>query len=238
MAQTIRSAQPAGATGFLHHKAGHEIPVRVRAVPVHNEHGSIVGAVEIFEDLQQASHLPERGEPHEQLPESLDPVTGTASRAVLELHLRTALGAFREQKVPFGLLLVRVEKLMQFRSGLGTEAAASFLRVVARTLEGALWITDFIGRWSDDHFLVILRGCQQEALQTVKERVRRTIAGEGIEWWGERRSLPVSIGAASVEGEDTVESLLGRVQKSLESASAWLTSSGTAKAAQSTSGSQ
>src|SRR6266581_8487486 len=35
LARAIKTAHLAEAIGFLHHKAGHEIPVRVRAVPVH-----------------------------------------------------------------------------------------------------------------------------------------------------------------------------------------------------------
>jgi diguanylate cyclase len=94
------------------------------------------------------------------------------------------------------------------------------LRVVARTLEGALWRTDFVGRWSDDQFMVILNGCRDEALHSVRERVRRMLASDAIEWWGERRSLPVSIGEATAQPGDSIESLMGRVQKSLDATSA------------------
>jgi diguanylate cyclase len=109
------------------------------------------------------------------------------------------------------------------------------LRVVARSLEGALWRTDFVGRWADDQFLVILNGCREEVLASVRERVRRMLAADGIEWWGERRSLPVSIGHATAQADDTVESLMERVQKSLETASAWRTQA--ASASSETSGS-
>src|SRR5215469_1335073 len=54
LARAMKSAHPAEAIGFMHHKAGHEIPVRLRAVPVRNAHGSIIGAVEIFENQQQS----------------------------------------------------------------------------------------------------------------------------------------------------------------------------------------
>ena len=222
LALAMKTAHPAEGNGFLHHKSGYEVPVRMRAVPVHNEHGSIVGAVETFEDLQQAAN-PDRRDVTGQLPESIDAVTGTAGRATVELHLRRALAAFREVQVPFGVLLVQIEDLPHFRASLGIEAAYSFLRVVARTLEGSLWITDFIGRWRDDQFLVVLSGCREDALHSVWERVRRALVGEGIEWWGERRSLPVSIGRASSCEEDTVEAVLERVQKSLEAVSAWRT---------------
>jgi diguanylate cyclase (GGDEF)-like protein/PAS domain S-box-containing protein len=220
VARAIKTSRAAAATGFLHHKQGHEIPVRIRAVPVRNQHGSIIGAVEVFEDLQQAAS-PDRGEPRRQLPDCVDSMTGVASRAMMQSHLRQGLLTFAEARIPFGLLLLRIEGLQHFRSALGPEAAASLLRVVARTLESALWITDFVGRWSDDQFLAIVSGGREETLCAMRERIRRTLAGEGIEWWGERRSLPVSIGEASTQADDTVESMLERVQKSMADASAW-----------------
>ena len=220
VARAIKTSRSAESTGFLHHKAGHEVPVRIHAVPVHNDHGSIVGAVETFEDLQQAAH-PNRGEPSQQIPDFIDPITGVASRAMMQSHLRQALSTFTELQIPFALFFLRVEGLPHFRASLGQEAAASLLRVVARTLESALWITDFVGRWTEEQFLVILSGCREDALSVVRERIRRTLAGEGIEWWGERRSLPVSIGEASIQPEETLESIVERAQKSLEAASAW-----------------
>ena len=219
-ARAIKTSHPAEATGFVHHKAGHEIPVRIRAVPVHNHHGSVIGAVETFEDLQAAAS-PDRGEPARPLPDCIDPATGVASHAMMRSHLRHSLETFKEAHFPFGVLLLRVEGLSNFRASLGPEAAASLLRVVARTLESALWITDFIGRWGEDQFFALVSGCREEAISAVRERIRRSLAGEAIEWWGERRSLPITIGEATVQAGDTVESLLERAVKSLDASSAW-----------------
>lgn len=91
---------------------------------------------------------------------------------------------------------------------------------MARSLESALWTTDFVGRWNDDEFVVILNGCREEALGTVKERIRRMLANDGIEWWGERRSVPISVGAAAALPDDSIESLIERAQKSVETAPA------------------
>lgn len=215
LARAIKTAQPAQALGFLHHKSGHEIPVQVRAVSVHNEHGSIVGAVETFEE-QPSAASPERSD---SLPGCVDEITAVASHAMMQSHLRETIGTFEDVQVPFALLCFRLEGLEHFRSSFGPEAAASLLRVVARTLAGALWRTDFVGRWSDDQFLIILNGCREDAVRSVRDRLRRMLANDAIEWWGERRSLPVSIGAATVQPGDTVESLLQRVQQSLDAAS-------------------
>jgi diguanylate cyclase (GGDEF)-like protein/PAS domain S-box-containing protein len=227
VARAMKTSQSAEAEGFLHHKAGHEIPVRVRAVPVHNQHGSIVGAVETFEELQPAA---DSNEPRENtaLPGCIDEVTNVASHARMQSHLRETLAAFVAFQVPFGVLGIQLEGLQHFRASLGPEAASSLLRVVARSLEGALWKTDFVGRWADDQFLVILNSCREEALPPVRDRLRRLLSGDGIEWWGERRSLPVSIGHATAWADDTVEALMERVQKSLETASAWRTQAASA----------
>jgi diguanylate cyclase (GGDEF)-like protein/PAS domain S-box-containing protein len=220
IARAIKTSRSTEAEGFLHHKTGYEIPVRVRAVPVHNQHGSIIGAVETFEELQPAATTSGR-EYRATLAACTDDVTSVASHARMRSHLRETLTTFVEFQVPFGVLGIRLEGLQHFRASLGPEAASSILRVVARTLEGALWRTDFVGRWADDQFLVILNGCREEVLPPVRERVRHLLSGDGIEWWGERRSLPVSIGNASARVDDSVESLIERLQKSLETASAW-----------------
>jgi PAS domain S-box-containing protein len=149
LAQAIKTAHRVEANGLLHHKAGYEIPVCTRAVPVYNEHGSIIGAVETFEENKEANH-PERRE-HLSQSES-DPVTAVAGRGTTESHLARAFANFRECQIRFAVLLLRIEQLSHFRARFGTEAASSFLRLVARTLEGALWTAEVIGRWSEDQF--------------------------------------------------------------------------------------
>lgn len=217
LACAMKSAQGTEAVGFMHHKAGHEIPVRLRAVPVRNAHGSIVGAVEIFENQQQA--IPDNREESLNFPGCVDEETGVASHLMMQSHLRETLGTFAEVQVPFGVLCFRLEGIEHFRASFGPAAAKVLLGVAARTLEGSLWKTDFVGRWSDDQFLVILNGCREDGLGSVRERLRHMMANNAIEWWGERRSLPVFIGQAMAQAGDTIESLMARAQKSLDAAS-------------------
>jgi diguanylate cyclase (GGDEF)-like protein/PAS domain S-box-containing protein len=219
VARAIKTSQSAEGIGALRHKTGYEIPVRICAVPVHNLHGSIIGAVETFEELRSAE-IPDDRKDSPQPPGCVDDITGIASHVLMQSHLRETLATFAELQVPFGVLCLRLEGLEHFRASFGPEAASSLLRVVARTLEGALWKTDFVGRWSDDQFLVILDGCQEEALHSVRNRLRRMLANDAIEWWGESRSLAMSVGQATALPGDTVESLMERTQQSLNAASA------------------
>lgn len=219
IARAMKTSHSIETLAFVHHKAGYEVPVRIRAVPVHNQHGSIIGAIETFEEMQSAAN-PDHRDDVPNVPGCIDEVTSLASPALMHSHLRETLATFAELKVPFSVLCLRLEGLPHFRASLGSEAASSLLRVVARSLENALWRSDFIGRWDDDQFLLILNNCPEHALPSVRERIHRMIASDGIEWWGERRTLPISIGQATAQLDDSVESLVARAQKSLKSASA------------------
>ena len=136
--------------------------------------------------------------------------------------MRDALAAFAGRNVAFSVLRFRLEGLERFRAAFGSDAASSLLRVIAHALASDLWRTDIVGRWATDEFLVILNGCNGESLPAVRERLRRMLANDAIEWWGERRSLRVSMGETTAQPGDTIGSILDRAQKSLEHDSQWL----------------
>jgi len=207
----LLNAHASEAEAYLHHKEGHQIPVHVWAVPVRDAHGSIIGVVQSFADQHQA----EDGEHREDSLKNsgcVDEITGIANHVIMQSHLRETLGTFAELRVPFGILCLRLEGLDVFRANFGAEAASCMLRMVAHTLELAVWRTDHVGRWTDDQFLVILNGCSGDAVRSVGDRIGRMLANDGIEWWGEKRSLVVSIGNAVSEPNDTSESMLKRAR--------------------------
>jgi diguanylate cyclase (GGDEF)-like protein/PAS domain S-box-containing protein len=219
LARAMKISQPNEALAFLYHKNGYEIPVWVRSTPVRDVHGSIIGAVATFEEPQSAMNADHREQAGTR-PGCTDEITGVASRVMMQAHLREALATFVELHIPVAVLRLRLEGLDQFRSRYGPDAASCLLRLVARTLESSVWVTDFVGKWNPDEFLVILNGCREQAVQSVRERVRRMLASDGIEWWGERHSLPVSIGQVAAEIGDSLESLMARLEQSLGAASA------------------
>jgi diguanylate cyclase (GGDEF)-like protein/PAS domain S-box-containing protein len=230
-ARTLKTSQPTSAIGFIHHKSGHEIPVRIRAVPVRDQHGCMIGTVETFEEVHPDAREPSDAEPLRT--DEVDQITGIATRTSIQTHLQALLASWTTEDNSPQILLVQVLGLAHFRANLGAEAAFSLLRVMARTLESCLSSCDLLGRWSEEQFVVLVNGCQDESADTLRERLRRILAGQAIEWWGERRSLPVFIGASAPQAGDTVQTLLQRAQTSLDAAMApghrnWpFTSSGT-----------
>jgi len=56
LAATIGDGQRREAEVYLRHKAGHRIPVSVRVAPLRDTEGLVVGAVEIFTDVQVSNY--------------------------------------------------------------------------------------------------------------------------------------------------------------------------------------
>ncbi len=57
------------------------------------------------------------------------------------------------------------------------------LWVLARSLRDSIWPTDYVGRRTEDRFLVILSDCSEDALRAVSERMLKMSTSATIEWW-------------------------------------------------------
>jgi diguanylate cyclase (GGDEF)-like protein/PAS domain S-box-containing protein len=211
VASALHDAKPAEAVTFIHHKSGHRTPVHSWAIPLRDKHGSIIGIIQTFEG-EFAVTGPDPNDKSMKDRGCLDDTTGLPNQALMRSHLRETLGTFAELQMPFGIVCVEAHALDQFRARYGQEAARSMLQVLARTLRNTVWITDFVGRWSEDRFLVILSGCNEEALETVTGRIRRTMAGASINWWGEELYVEVSIERTAAVAGDSLESILQRAE--------------------------
>jgi GGDEF domain-containing protein len=154
---------------------------------------------------------------------------------MMESHLRETLGTFAELQIPFGVVCLEAHELSQFRARYGQEAASSMLLVLARTLRNTVWPTDFVGRWSEGRFLVILVGCGDAAMQTISDRMLKLMASATIDWWGKELSVAVSMGSTGALAGDSVESLVERVHLALSEDQVSLPQSATAATANSSS---
>jgi diguanylate cyclase (GGDEF)-like protein/PAS domain S-box-containing protein len=214
MAASLHDGKPVEAMTFVHHRAGHWTPVHTWAIPLRDEHGLIVGIIQTFES-EFSVYGPNPNDRSMKERGCLDFATELPNQALMQSHLRETLGTFAEFHIPFAVAFLEVQKLDHFRARYGQEAATSMLRVLARTLKNSVWPADFVGRWSDDRLLVILNGCDANALQAVIERIRQMAASATIEWWGEELSAMILVEGSSAAADDTVESLLLRAHNAL-----------------------
>lgn len=200
----------ASAVGvYLRHKRGHAVPMLMHMAPVRNQHGSILAIAASF-DPQNSRSQREHSQRNLLPLAGLGTSTGVANHNFTLFHLREHLASFAEYHIPFGIIRVRADGLDHFRAAYGREASDAIAKVIAQSLSNSFRPSDFVGRWGEDEFLVILTNCGNAGVRSVYERTRKILRSAEIRWWGELLSLPTSLGCTSVEPEYTVELLLQR----------------------------
>jgi len=206
---------------FFQHRSGHRVPVRVRAVPIRDRQGSVIGAAECFDEH---AFLPERTSYQNNLAAHgcLDLSTGAMNHAFTLSHLRENLAFFNEYHLPFGVVTLRVEQLAEFRAAHGREAAGALLHVVAQTVKHVLGAAGFLGRWTDDQFLIIVPNSSPPEVERIAANLQKVGSSSGIQWWGDFLSISATIGMALMVPGDTVESLLDRAHGSVNTSPAGL----------------
>ncbi len=194
---------------YLHHGDGYMKPVAIRAAPMHDELGNVIGAVETFYDdtaladsLRRAADL--------QSESVSDPLTKLGNRRFGEVTLDGWLDQYRRLGCRFGLLFIDIDRFKTVNDRFGHEVGDEALRLVARTLTATSRQDDQVVRWGGEEFLLLLADANAAALSTVAERMRvmvkrtRMLAGRCPV------ALTVSIGGTLTAPGDTAELVVRR----------------------------
>ena len=211
----FRDGKPSIMDVSILHKDGYRVPIVLRTNPIRNSRGAVVGATESFEKNRSASDWTRRQAGFADFG-CLDAVTGVAAQSFMETQLRENLITFAEHNIPFGILLIRVDHLDQFRANRGPGVVSTILRVVAQSVENSLRPTDLLGCWGENQFIAVLLECKEYEVCLVGERVRRMIGRSEIEWWGDKFSVTSPLGGAGCRTGDEVELLIARAEASLK----------------------
>jgi diguanylate cyclase (GGDEF)-like protein len=134
----------------------------------------------------------------------------------METLLRENLTTFAEHNIPFGVLVLAVDRLNENRRNRGPGVVPTILRVVAQTVENCLRPTDLLGCWSDDQFIAVLMECKESEVVKVGERIRKMMGRSEIEWWGDMFSVSCAFGGAGSRLGDSMGALVSRAEESLE----------------------
>jgi diguanylate cyclase (GGDEF)-like protein/PAS domain S-box-containing protein len=210
----FRDGKPSVMDVSILHKDGYRVPIVLRTIPIRNSRGAVVGAAESFEKNRSASEWSRRQSVYADLG-CLDAMTGVAAKSFMETQLREHLMTFAEHNLPFGILLIQVDHMDQYRATRGPGVAHSILRIVAQSVENCVRPTDVVGCWDENQFIAILQQCKESEVALVGERVRRMICQSEIEWWGDKFSVTSPVGGAGCRPGDSVELLIARAAASV-----------------------
>ena len=215
LADAMTTGESKSIEVYLHHKEGHRVPVSVRACPVTDHYGRIIGCVETFRDnsihqadLERIRELEDAA--------FVDALTGLANRRHLEDSLRARFAEYKRLDRPFGVLMLDIDHFKRFNDEHGHDVGDQVLRIVACTIGQNCRPYDTVGRWGGEEFLVISGSTGGDFVCQQAERLRALVATSSLRTPHEKNlSVTVSVGATTVQADDTVEMLLKRTDQLL-----------------------
>lgn len=209
LVQTLLDGAPRKGVIYLRHKEGHRVPVQVHVRPIRDPGGSIVGAVETFEDISERIRLEERVAQLEKM-STLDPLTGVPNRRYLDAKLTNRLTEMNRYGWPFGVMMIDIDHFKKVNDEYGHGVGDEILKMVAMTLAKNLRPFDSVGRWGGEEFLAIVTNVDHDHLAMLGERLRHLVQQSTKRMKGSEVSVTISVGITNAVPDDTQESLIRR----------------------------
>ncbi|HEU0294020.1 MAG TPA: GGDEF domain-containing protein [Anaerolineales bacterium] len=209
LASTMADGMPREAEVYLHHSQGYRLPVTVRASPIFDNEGKIIGAVEAFSNN---SKLADSRRQIYKLRKAalLDPLTEVANRRFLNIRLHTMLKEYQESNLPFGVMMCDIDGFKSVNDTLGHAVGDRVLGMVARTFQAVLRYTDMVGRWGGDEMVCVFPEVNQAGLLALSEKLRHMVATARLDLENTSVSVKISCGCTMVNEKDSVESIIKR----------------------------
>jgi diguanylate cyclase (GGDEF)-like protein/PAS domain S-box-containing protein len=217
LVQRIRDDRVQEIESYAAHKAGHRVPMLVRALPVKDGAGKVVGAVEIFRDntermiaLDSISELKRAS--------MLDQLTGVGNRRFGEMTLNSRLENLRLYGINFGVLFIDVDNFKRINDSFGHDIGDEVLKMVSRTLTVNLHGPDALCRWGGEEFLSIvshlgrpeqLMAAPLSASQKLLALVKHSCLPSG----DQSIHVTISIGATMARTDDTADTIVKRADQ-------------------------
>lgn len=149
-----------------------------------------------------------------------DKLTGLYNRQALDLLINPIILDQNRKADELSLLLLDIDHFKQINDTYGHLAGDAVLRNLARLITSRLRKTDIICRWGGEEFLILLKGCNQQAASNMAEELRLAIINNPLSYQDRTLPLTVSIGMTQYQPADTRDKMISRADRALYKAKA------------------
>jgi diguanylate cyclase (GGDEF)-like protein len=148
-----------------------------------------------------------------------DPLTGVHNRRYVERRLLEEIGRSRRQGYALSCLYIDIDHFKQVNDRFGHQTGDEVLRAIAGRIKAELRLSDALGRFGGEEFVVLLIDAEAAAAKSVAERIRASIVQQPLTLsCGQEIDATVSVGIASLAQHDECEAIELAAQKFVASA--------------------
>jgi len=177
-------------------------------LPVVEQIAELIGAsiynVELYQEMERRAKT--------------DPLTNLANRRTVEEALAREHDRSRRYGSRLTVLMLDVDQLKDINDRFGHNAGDAVLRNLARILVEAVRSVDVPGRWAGDEFIVVLPDTSASQAEQLGRRLIAFVRDRPAACGTQTIAAGISIGVAEQEKEESVESLIHRVDQAMYAA--------------------
>ncbi|MCC6680215.1 MAG: sensor domain-containing diguanylate cyclase [Phycisphaeraceae bacterium] len=215
MRAAMADSQERQVEAYLRHRDGHRVPVHIRAAPLHDVNGRVVGCVHCFSDNTAGRFACDTANARPADPALIDSLTGLANRRHLERELIQSLAQLQQGGPAFSLILADIDYFHRFNDCYGYQQGDRLLKLLADTLSHTCRCHDTPYRLADDQLLILARCSQSGDLARFAERIRVLVGHSLLSENGRALCVSISVGATLARPQDTTASLMNRASRLL-----------------------
>lgn len=142
----------------------------------------------------------------------IDPLTGLYNRYAIEEFLRLFIEEAHRYEVEFSVIMIDLDDFKEVNDMYGHLAGDEVLKSFATIFQKTIRLSDRVGRWGGEEFLVLLPHASYEEAFELAERVRVKTCSCRFDEIGYKTA---SFGVALFEKGDTMTSLINKADQAL-----------------------
>lgn len=148
-----------------------------------------------------------------------DPLSGVYNRGVLDAVLRREVALANRHALPFSLLFLDIDRFKAINDAHGHQIGDQAIRAFVECVERCVRVTDLLGRYGGDEFVLLLSNTPLDGALLLAERIRRAVADPGcLDARVPGLRLTASLGVASLAPGESADGLLDRADHALRRA--------------------
>ncbi|MDV2989772.1 MAG: GGDEF domain-containing protein [Dehalogenimonas sp.] len=207
---TMADGRPHESSAFMLHRDGHRVPVNIKVMPMRDESGVIIGAIETFTDNSQNFQLQEQVAELEKL-SLIDELTRAGNRRYANITLETKFNEFNRYDWPFGVIMFDIDNFKSVNDVYGHDTGDDVLKMIARTIMANIRSPQSLFfRWGGEEFVIVGTNVDGIQLYEIAERMRNLVAGSMLTRQDREICVTVSAGVTVARPGDDPDTIMRR----------------------------
>lgn len=144
-----------------------------------------------------------------------DPLTKVGNRQGFNEDIEPTIEAGANKTLSLVLLMIDVDNFKFLNDEYGYVAGDKVLYFIAQTIKGMIRTADKVYRYGGEEFAVVLNRCDVTQAQSIADKIRVKIEQSRLMYSGKDVHITISVGVTIHQQGDSLEDLIGRVDKAL-----------------------